>query len=154
VKIFRVSVPVVLALLFLAGPCLAEVDPGCGNIDVYSDAVRTSTSEMQSYVQIEDLNLARLVYENGIHMALTAYRLVNACGANNAAEIDAGFAELVETAYTDRVANARETYGWMHAILSTAYKHGDTEDQIEQWNAFAQQLQLSTGQRSQRPQRY
>ena len=140
-----VAILVVVILLALARPSLAEIDPRCGNLDVYTDAVQTSTSEMHIYVQATDMSSARLAYENGLHMALTAYNLHNACGGYNAALIDSGFEQLLEMAYDDRVIDAREASYWIHALLVSAYAHGDTKDQIERWTALAKELAAISG---------
>jgi len=150
-KLLKILTLVALAVVAVNSRSNAEVDPRCANIDLDSHTVSALTNEMQGFVETNDLSSARYVYQNGVRMALADYDLAPSCGtAADLAPMDTAFEQLVEQAYYARVIGAGEAQVWLKGLLSNAYSHGDTRDQVDAWTAFARQLAAETGHRFQR----
>jgi hypothetical protein len=151
-KLATAFVFVALTLASGAGRSAADVDPRCANVDLDSHTVRALTNEMHGFVDTSDMSSARFVYQGGVRMALTDYDLASHCGTTyDLSAMDAAFEQLVEQAYNDKVIGAGEAQFWMRSLLTGAHSHGDTQDQIDAWTAFARALAAETGHRFQRP---
>jgi len=151
-KAVKILALVVVAVIAGRIPSHADVDPRCDNIDLDSHTVSALTNEMQGFVDTGDLSSARFVYQSGVRMALSDYDIAPSCGAAADLEpMDASFEQLVEQAYYTKVIGAGEAQVWLKALLSNAYSHGDTRDQIDAWTVFEHQLAAETSRRFQRP---